>query len=36
MMGAVYQLSALVLAGLIMYQMQKRYLPKIFELRSKQ
>ena len=36
MMGAVYQLSALVLAGLIMYQMQKRYLPKIFKLRSKQ
>jgi hypothetical protein len=30
MMGAVYQASALILAGLILFQMQKRYLPRVF------
>jgi len=30
MMGVVYQGSALILAGLILFQMQKRYLPRVF------
>jgi hypothetical protein len=33
MIGAVYQASALILAGLIIVQMQKRYLPQFFYAR---
>ncbi|MFQ3248488.1 MAG: uncharacterized membrane protein YraQ (UPF0718 family) [Glaciecola sp.] len=34
MMGIIYQASALILAVLIVYQMQKRYLPKILNRKS--